>query len=139
MQSVFGKKNYGGLKHNSLYLGQAIWWVTEPHSIDWWWNTFCTVGLKWSWHIQNQVQFSTDLFKDRAHNLDVNEWLDSIGQSSWSKGISETTSKHPNPCSICMQLLWRHQLKIMSCAKNNVGKKLKQIKTKCVDNSCIEL
>jgi hypothetical protein len=34
VQSVFGKINYGGLKHNSLYLGQAIWWMTEPHSSD---------------------------------------------------------------------------------------------------------
>jgi hypothetical protein len=35
---VFGKTNDGVLKHNSLYLGTAIWWVTEPHSM-------CILGL----------------------------------------------------------------------------------------------
>ncbi len=36
VHSVFGKINYGGLKHNSLYLGlcNAIWWVTEPHCLS---------------------------------------------------------------------------------------------------------
>jgi hypothetical protein len=33
VHSVFGKINYGGLKHQQLILeaGTAIWWVTEPH------------------------------------------------------------------------------------------------------------